>query len=428
MSVDLLSIPSVLDSRQPSGSPLSDWISESITSCRTQSWQNTRQATQDRRVLIVDDEPLNIKLIQKQLSGAGYKDIVTTTQPTRVIPLLREHQPDVLLMDIVMPGLDGLTILEQIRSDDGLSHLPVIMVTAANDIETMSRALELGATDFLDKPVHPTQLLPRVRNALVVKSHHDNLRHWASTLEQEVARRTAELEASRLELIYCLGRAAEFRDNETGMHIIRVGRYVGLIARQLGVDEKTAFLLAQTAQLHDMGKIGIPDAILLKPGKLTPSEYELMQQHSEIGNQTLSPFSVDEMRRFMDHTMVGKEILSGGESPLLRLAARIALTHHEKWDGTGYPLGLQGENIPLEGRITAVADVFDALSSARPYKKAFSLEQCFEMLEAERGKHFDPKVLDAFFACKPEVLRICAEYADAAAPPPGRYRQSPMED
>jgi putative two-component system response regulator len=389
----------------------------------TPRWDLARDRVRRSRVMIVDDNPLNIKLIHKQLSEVGYSDFVTTTQPKEVLPLLREQLPDVLLLDIVMPDLDGLAILTSIRQDDVLAHLPVIMITAANDLNTMNQALERGATDFLDKPVHPTKLLPRVRNALVVKSHHDHLRHWAESLEAEVQRRTAELESSRLELIYCLGRAAEFRDNETGRHIIRVGRYVGLIARQLGMEEKAAFMLAQTAQLHDMGKIGIPDAILLKPGKLTPSEYCLMRQHSQIGNQTLSPFISDDLPALMEHTTVGQKILDG-ESPLLKLAASIAMTHHEKWDGTGYPRGLRGEEIPLEGRITAVADVFDALSSARPYKRPFAIEDCFRHMQAERGKHFDPRVLDAFLECKEDVLRIRDECADTTEEPAGRYRHS----
>lgn len=373
------------------------------------------EALKQRRIMIADDEPINVKLVQKQLSADGYRDFVTTTCSEQVLDLLEERRPDVLILDVVMPGIDGLTLLGEIRRNHLHAHLPVIMVTASNDRETRNRSLDLGATDFLDKPLDPTQLLARVRNALVLKSQFDQLRCLAETLENEVRRRTAELEASRLELLYCLGRAAEFRDNETGQHVIRVGKYVALTAAKMGLDPDMVTLLSQTSQLHDMGKIGIPDSILLKPGKLTAAEMEIMRGHSAIGSDALAPCSPDELQRYMDHTRVGKEIFCAGQSPLLRMAATIAYSHHERWDGTGYPLGLKGEEIPLEGRITAVADVFDALSSPRPYKEAIPIDECFRMIEAERGKHFDPQVVDAFLACKDEVRAIAEQYGEAQA-------------
>jgi putative two-component system response regulator len=363
--------------------------------------------------MIVDDEPFNVKLMQKQLREAGYANFVTTTSPLEVTELVVESQPDLLLLDVVMPELNGLEILEHIRNDSSLGHLPVILVTASDDRSTRDRALDVGATDFLSKPLDPTQLLPRVRNALALKRHYDQVRDWAHELEHQVRQRTAQLESSRLELLQCLGRAAEYRDNETGQHVVRVGKYVGLIARELGLDEEAANLLELTAPLHDMGKIGIPDSILLKPGKLTVAENQLMRQHSRIGHRTLRPLSVRDLNEVKHHTEVGEAILSAGQSPLLKTAATIALSHHEKWDGSGYPRGLEGEEIPLEGRIVAVADVFDALASKRPYKPALDPETCFEILEDERGKHFDPRVLDAFLACKEKVLEIRDRYADA---------------
>lgn len=375
------------------------------------SWDGVREENQSRRIMIVDDEPFNIKLIRKQLEAAGYRDFVTATDPTDVLTLVRQHHPDVLLLDIVMPGLSGLTLLKQIRGDAATSHLPVIMVTAANDAGTKTQALEAGATDLLDKPLDPTQLGLRVRNALVIKAQFDRLRDWAVDLEREVRRRTAELEVSRLELIQCLGRAGEFRDNETGRHVVRVSRYVGIIARSLGLDEKTAQLIAETSTLHDMGKIGLPDQILLKPGALTPTETQLMREHAVIGGETLSN-AADQTPRIAQHTDIGNQILSTGRSPLLRMAASIAYSHHEKWDGTGYPLGLRGAAIPLAARITAVADVFDALSCDRPYKKAIPPDECFAMMRRERGKHFDPAVLDAFLAREAEVLAIYREYGE----------------
>lgn len=376
------------------------------------SWQSARAEIKDRRIMVVDDEPINVKLIEKQLSADGYSQFVVTTRADEVLTLVESRRPDVLILDVVMPGISGLTLLGQLRSLPAHAHLPVIMVTASTDRQTRNAALDLGATDFLDKPLDPAQLLARVRNALTLKSQFDRLRHWAEDLETEVRRRTAELEASRMELLHCLGRAAEFRDNETGHHVIRVGQYVGLIARELGLDEATVTLLTQTAQLHDMGKIGIPDAILLKPGKLTDDETNLMRQHVQLGTAVLSPDGGEEDPKFRDHTWVGKEIFCAGRSPMLRMAASIAFSHHEKWDGTGYPLGLAGEDIPLEGRITAVADVFDALSSVRPYKKPFPLPQCFEMISEQRGKHFDPRVVDAFLARKDQVQQIFEQYAE----------------
>ena len=228
-------------------------------------------------------------------------------------------------------------------------------------------------------------------NALLVKGHQDEL-------EARVRVRTAELEKVRQELIFCLARASEYRDNETGNHVVRVGCFAQIIGRELGLDQEHVEMLRQAATLHDLGKIGVPDAILLKPGKLTPAEFELMKKHAGFGKKICQPMSNDEMGAFTSHTTVGANIISGCTSPVLAMAATIALTHHERWDGTGYPLGLAGEDIPLDGRITAVADVFDALSSKRPYKPAFPLAKCFGILEDNRGTHFDPAVLDAFLA------------------------------
>ncbi len=247
-----------------------------------------------------------------------------------------------------------------------MAHIPTIVLTAADNEQTKMQALELGAADFLSKPVNSAELIVRVRNALLVKAHHDHLKNYAGELEQQVRHRTAELAASRLELIHCLARTAEFRDNETGRHVVRVGRYAEIVARQLGLDEQTVELIGHAAPLHDMGKVGIPDCVLLKPGKLDPEEFELMRRHASYGQRTFEPMSEDEWRTFRAHTFMGEMIMDVQSSPIITMAAKIAMTHHEKWDGTGYPIGLQGENIPLAGRITAVADVFDALSSKRP--------------------------------------------------------------
>jgi putative two-component system response regulator len=362
-------------------------------------------ATQNARVMIVDDEPINVTVVRKFLQRSGYRHFDEITDATQAVAHIYANPPDVLLLDLMMPLVSGLDILEAIRADPALDRLPVLILTASCDTETKVEALNLGATDFLSKPVDPTELIPRVRNALLVKGRED-------ALEELVAKRTAELERSRREVIHCLARAAEFRDNETGRHVIRVGKYAGILARQMGFNERDAQQIEVGATLHDIGKIGIPDSILLKPGKLDPEEFELMQKHSAYGRKIVSAMDATEYASFVGHAELGSTLLGDCTSPVLQLASRISLTHHERWDGTGYPLGLAGTDIPLEGRITAVADVFDALSSRRPYKAAFPFAKCVEILEEGRGKHFDPDVLNAFQAQREAIIRVQIDYAD----------------
>jgi putative two-component system response regulator len=364
------------------------------------------------RILLVDDEPLNIKVVRKYLSGAGYIDFCSTTNPAEVLPMMIRREPDIVLLDIVMPGYSGLDILTAIQTDGQLAHIPVVMLTALEDRETKCQALSQGATDFLAKPVDPSELISRVRNVLLVKSHHDHLRHHAADLERMVRERTAQLEASHQNVIHCLARAAEYRDDDTGRHVIRVGCYAAVIARQLGWDESQVQMLQVAAQLHDVGKIGIPDAILSKPGKLSPREFEMMQKHCGFGKRIFDSLSESEFTVWRKHAELGQRILGDCKSPVLEMAAQIALTHHERWDGGGYPIGLAGEDIPLAGRITAVADVFDALSTKRSYKPAFPLEKCFELLSESRGSQFDPAVLDAFFAAREEIVAVQISYAE----------------
>ncbi|MDA1051758.1 MAG: response regulator [Planctomycetota bacterium] len=365
------------------------------------------------RIMFVDDEPINFKVVRKYLKDAGYQCFTATSDSTCAMDLLRAEPPDVLLLDLMMPQVSGLEILRQLRSEPASATLPVIILTATYDRTLRQSALELGATDFIRKPVDPTDLLPRVQNALAMKAYQDHLKNQAEQLEAEVRRRTAELEASRLEVIHCLGRAAEFRDNDTGHHIIRVGRYVGVIAAMLGLDEQTVALLEQAAPLHDMGKIGIPDSILLKPGRLDEEEVNLMRKHTEYGRKIVSTVESDEWVTLAEHAVGNPSLLGKTQSPLLQLAASIAATHHERWDGTGYSLGLSGEDIPIEGRITAVADVFDALTSKRPYKPAFDVESALQIMRDGRGTHFDPRVLDAFLSRIDDILAIKQELADA---------------
>jgi putative two-component system response regulator len=246
----------------------------------------------------------------------------------------------------------------------------------------------------------------------VVKEYQDKLRQYNNNLESAVRQRTAELENSRRDLIHCLARAAEYRDDDTGQHVLRVGRYTRLIGQALGLPEEVIETLEQAALLHDIGKIGIPDSVLLKPGKLTEDEFSMMQKHPGFGKRILTSFSTDEERTLQRHAEVGAHILEVGSSRILDMARTIALTHHERWDGGGYPLGLKGEDIPLVGRIVAVADVFDALSSRRSYKKAFPLDECFQIMLESRGSHFDPDVLDAFLSVRDQVVQVQLYFAD----------------
>lgn len=370
------------------------------------SMVTVRAVDKTAKIMIVDDEPLNVMTFRQHLKMEGYEKFVTTSDAREALHLLRSELPDVLLLDIRMPEVSGLDILRVIGLDPILQHIPVLILTAASDPATRKQALDLGASDFLQKPIDPNELLPRVRNAVVIKKHYDMASSEAARLEQQVERRTRQLEATRQQLILCLARAAEHRDNDTGNHVIRVGRYTAIIAKQMGYPENRLEMLEQAAQLHDVGKIGIPDSILFKPGKLGFDEYELMKKHCALGRQIIEPISEKEWNILKTHTRIGESMLHVRSSSLLMLAARIAQTHHERWDGKGYPLGLLGDDIPLEGRIVAVADVFDALSSKRPYKDPFPREKCFDILREGRGTQFDPAVIDAFFDCSEEIVEI----------------------
>lgn len=364
------------------------------------------------KILIVDDEPINVKVCQKYLNELGYKRCIGLTDSTRTIAVILEERPDVVILDVMMPIVSGVDVLRLIRKHDELTHLPVLILTASSDRTTKLTVLNLGATDFLTKPIDPSEMAPRVRNVLSVKRYQDSLRDHAHALEQAVRQRTAELELSRMDVIHCLARAVEYRDDHTGRHVERVGRYSGIIARALGLDENIVMMIEQAAQLHDVGKIGVPDEILLKPGKLTPEEFERMQKHTLFGRNIVERMSEREWEKLRQHVQIGCRILDTPRSPLLSMAARIALTHHERWDGTGYPLGLAGEDIPLEGRITAVADVFDALCSVRPYKPSYPIDKCFSILKSESGTHFDPRLIEAFFSQRDMVVQTQLELAD----------------
>ena len=377
------------------------------------------------KIAIVDDEPINVKVVRKHLQRVGYDNFVTSSDSVNALGLLVAEKPDVVLLDVMMPEIDGIEILRGIRANQQIGHTPVLILTASTDAETKLRALNAGATDFLAKPVDTSELAPRLRNALVVKAHHDHLERYSEELERKVRLRTAELEMSQLRVIHCLARAAEFRDDATGRHVIRVGRYATILARQLGYSEFDAAMLGTAALLHDVGKIGLPDAILLKPGKLEPQEREAMQRHCEIGSKIVEPAQESDWLSLNKFSNIPEGMAAPAPSRILTMAATIALTHHERWDGAGYPRQLAGEQIPLPGRIVAAADFFDAVSSARPYKEAFPPSRCLEMMRQGSGTHFDPKVVDALFARLDEIQRVQSDHAD---PPAIAESASPTPD
>lgn len=347
-------------------------------------------SAQKERILIVDDEPVNLKLLDKMLRGQGYEDIFLTEDPREVINLYQAARPDLILLDINMPHLDGYQVMAQLKALNDPLLPPIVVLTAQSAKDYLLRALAGGARDFVTKPVDRNELLMRVRNLLDAQMAHRLIYDQKNVLEQMVRERTDELRKTRLQVVQRLGMAAEYRDEETGSHILRMSHMSALLARASGWNEAECELMLNASPMHDIGKIGIPDAILLKPGKFEPAEWEVMKTHAAIGGK----------------------LLEGDDSDLMRMAQEIAISHHEKWDGSGYPCGLSGEAIPQAGRIAALADVFDALTSVRPYKKAWTVEAAVEMIKENRGTHFDPKLVDVFLQNLPEILKIRERFTE----------------
>jgi len=342
------------------------------------------------RVMIVDDTPANVKVLERMLKKEGFSNLCSITDSREVEAQFLEKTPDLILLDIRMPHLDGFQVMELVNRIKGNSPVSILVLTAQIDLETRYKALSAGANDFLTKPFEMVEVLLRVRNMLETQLLHKESVNSNDILTERVRQRTKELEDTVNEIVVRLGRAAEFRDNETGLHVVRMSKYSFEIGRVLGYDEIKAYELMQAAGMHDIGKIGTPDNVLLKPDKLDENEWRMMKLH----------------------TLIGAEILSGSRYPLLQMAERIALSHHEKWDGSGYPKGLKGEEIPIEARIIPVADVFDALTSKRPYKKAWPVEDAVNEIKNSKGTHFDPVVVDAFLQCLPKILEIKEEFSE----------------
>jgi putative two-component system response regulator len=335
-----------------------------------------------QNVLLVDDNPENIHVLRGILEP--YYKINSAINGNLAIKIAcSEEKPDIILLDTMMPNLDGFAVCKYLKLLPETSNIPIVFVSEKSEEADEKKGFDLGAVDYITKPVSPPLVLARV-------GAHLKLADQKSHLMSLVKEKTADLEKTRIEIIESLGRAAEFKDNETGMHVVRMSWYSYFLAKRCTGNNNWSELLRNAAPMHDIGKIGVPDEVLLKPGKLNADEWITMQKHVQYG----------------------VEILGVHETDLLALALEVVQYHHEKWDGSGYPNGVRGEDIPLSARIVAIADVFDALTSERPYKKAWTVEKTMNMIESEAGKHFDPDLVPQFKACLKKVLEIKEQYTD----------------
>lgn len=342
------------------------------------------------QVLIVDDAEINLILFQALVKRMDSSESKTFSDAPQGLAWAQSHDIDLVIVDYMMPEMDGIEFISRLRDTPGKKDVPVLMITANDQKQTRYRALDAGATDFLTKPVDKIEFIARATNMLMLGASRKALADRAAWLADEVRKATAEIVQRERETVVRLSKAAEYRDPETGAHILRMAHYSELIAKGLDLTLAEQELLLEAAPMHDIGKVGITDSILLKPGRLTPDEFEIMKHHA----------------------IFGYEILKGSSSKVLQAGAEIARAHHEKFDGTGYPNGLIGEAIPVFSRIVAVADVFDALTSERPYKRAWSLERAAEHIKESAGTHFDPKCVDTFFANWDKVLEIRQRFHD----------------
>ena len=325
------------------------------------------------RILIIDDEPANVEMLRRMLERSGLSRIQTTSDPREATRLYVEFRPDLILLDLHMPHLDGLEVMDALNQIAEATYLPILVLTGDVSAEARREALSRGAKDFIHKPFSSDEVLLRIGTLLETRFLYLQIQSQNQILEATVRERTRELEGAQLEILERLARAAEFRDDNTGQHTARVGQMAALIARQVGLSDPQISLIRRAAPLHDVGKIGVPDSILLNLGKLTSEEFDVVKTH----------------------TVIGARILSGSRFPIMRLAEEIAFSHHERWDGSGYA-SIPRDAIPLAGRIVAVADVFDALTQQRPYKDAWPVEDALAEIERQRGRQFDPDLVDAF--------------------------------
>jgi len=346
------------------------------------------------RIAIIDDLAINLTLLTALVSKLGDCESMVFQESPKGLAWCSENQPDLVIVDYMMPAMDGIEFITRLRTVAGREEVPILMITANDDKDVRYEALQSGATDFLTKPVDRIEFSARVRNMLALGASRKKLADKAAWLADEVEKATAAIHAREQELLFRISRAAEFRDPETGAHIQRMAHYSHLIAGRLGLSVEDQQLILQAAPMHDVGKIGIPDFILLKPATLTVQEFAVMKTHAALGF----------------------DLLKESASRILQAAASIAISHHEKYDGSGYPFGVVGDAIPLFGRIVAVADVFDALTSERPYKRAWPVERAVDYLRDGVGGHFDPACVDAFIACWDDVLGIHAQFQDAEVP------------
>lgn len=348
------------------------------------------------KILVADDEDRNLHLMEALLAPLEC-DIIFAADGEETIQKTYQDKPDLVLLDIMMPKLDGYEVARRLKSDEKTMGIPIVMVTALRDVEDRVKALEAGADDFLSKPVDKIELLARVKSLLKIKTYYDGLYKSQKQLEEEVLVKSNQMKKAyenakqaSLETVIRLSKAAEYKDEETGAHIRRISHYAAALARKIGLSEEMVEIILYAAPMHDIGKIGIPEKILLKQGSLDPDEWDIMKQHTTIGAQ----------------------ILHGSKADFIRFAEIIAFTHHEKWDGTGYPQGLKGTDIPLIGRIAAIVDVFDALTTKRPYRDALPVEDSLNFIIERRGAHFDPNLVDAFLEIKDDILGIKAQYKE----------------
>lgn len=342
------------------------------------------QRLEGAKVLIVDDEASNVRLLTQILRTAGYQNIASTTNPMDALKLFIEYRPDIVLLDLKMPRIDGFQILEQIKEYEETDIVPVLVLTAHGDRDYLIKALEMGAVDFLSKPYDRMEVLARIKNIVSLRLLLKKEKRLAESLNEKVRDRTEELRDIQLEIVRRLGRATEYKDEETGLHVVRMSWYSTRLYEAYGASEEEAQIMLNASPMHDIGKIGVPDKILLKPGKLDEDEWKIMKTH----------------------TTIGAKLLSGSRFTLLQAAEEIAISHHEKWDGSGYPNGLKGEEIPIMGRICCLCDVFDAMTSKRPYKEAKPLKEGVAEIKRQRGSHFDPDLVGLFLDIVPTIYEI----------------------